>query len=175
MIRTRHRPIIASVLLFGACAGQPAEPPHQHDSGATSDAAGAPTSDLLKLLRRETARFHATEQAIAAGYLPTTHCVATADGAMGMHWGNPLLVDAVFDPAQPEVMLYEPRPNGQPKLVGVEYIVLDVGQPRPEFDGRPFDIRGSPRPAPHWTLHVWLYRDNPNGLFAQYNPTVSCG
>ena len=27
---------------------------------------------------------------------------------------------------------------------------------------------------PHYELHVWLYRDNPNGTFAQFNPNVSC-
>jgi hypothetical protein len=27
---------------------------------------------------------------------------------------------------------------------------------------------------PHYNRHVWLYRENPNGVFARYNPTVTC-
>lgn len=176
MNRTRHVITLASALLVGACAEQPAEPLHQHDHDvAASASAGAPLLDLLKDVRRATSRFNATEQAITAGYVPTDHCVASPLGGMGMHWVNPDLMDAAFDPLRPEVLLYEPRPNGQPRLVAVEYVVLDVGQPRPEFDGRPFDIRGTPLPAPHWSLHVWLYQENPNGIFTPFNPTVSCG
>jgi hypothetical protein len=175
MTRTRHALTLASALLLGACAEQPAAPLHQHAQEAASFSAGAPTSDLLKLVRRETARFHSKAQAIAAGYVPTDHCVSSPLGGMGQHWANPGLVDPFFDPIRPEVLLYEPRPNGQPKLVAVEYVVLDVGQARPEFDGHPFDIGGTPNPAPHWSLHVWLYQDNPNGLFTPFNPTVTCG
>jgi hypothetical protein len=28
--------------------------------------------------------------------------------------------------------------------------------------------------APHYDRHVWVYRDNPFGMFAQFNPNVSC-
>ena len=27
---------------------------------------------------------------------------------------------------------------------------------------------------PHFDRHVWIYRDNPNGVFAPFNPSVSC-
>jgi hypothetical protein len=27
---------------------------------------------------------------------------------------------------------------------------------------------------PHYDRHVWVFRDNPNGVFAQYNPKVTC-
>jgi hypothetical protein len=27
---------------------------------------------------------------------------------------------------------------------------------------------------PHYDRHVWLYRDNPNGVFAMFNPSVDC-
>jgi hypothetical protein len=175
MIRTRHALVLASALLVGACDEPTATQLHQHELDAVATSFDARTSDLLKMVRRETARFHSTEQARAAGYLPTEHCVASPLGGMGMHWANPQLIDPVFDPARPEVMLYEPRPNGEPKLVAVEYIVLNVGQERPHFDGHPLDIGGTPTPVPHWSLHVWLYQDNPNGVFTPFNPTVSCG
>jgi hypothetical protein len=83
-------------------------------------------------------------------------------------------VDPVFDPLQPEVMLYAPGPGGKPRLVAVEYIVIDVGQPRPSFGDHPFDVGGTPVPVPHWSQHVWLYQDNPDGLLTADNPAVCC-
>jgi hypothetical protein len=95
---------------------------------------------------------------------------------MGYHWINGSLIDAVFDPLQPEVLLYATGPGGNLRLVAVEYIVLDVGQTRPTFDGHPLDVRGAPFLAsvPHWTQHVWLYEENPSGIFAKFNPNISC-
>lgn len=180
MIRIRHAVVaIAATLLSSACSEPPAAPLHQtqhqdHEVAPASASAGAPLADQLKHIRQATARFHSTEQAIAAGYAPTEHCVASPAGGMGMHWGNRNLVDPFFVPDQPEVLLYEPRPHGQPKLVAVEYVVLDVGQQRPELDGHLFDVGGTPNPLPHWSLHVWLYRDNPNGMFTPFNPAVTC-
>lgn len=93
---------------------------------------------------------------------------------MGYHWVNSSLVDPVFEPTRPEVVLYAPGPNGLMKLVAVEYIVIDVGQPRPTFNGHPFDIGGTPVPVPHWSLHVWLYATNPDGQLAAFNPNMPC-
>jgi hypothetical protein len=126
--------------------------------------------DLLKAVRQATARYHSPQQAVAAGYEPTDHCVPE----MGYHWANPAAVDPVFDLRQPEVMLYETGPRGQPRLVAVEYVVIDVGQDHPHFGDHPFDVGGTPVPVDHWSLHVWLYKDNPDGVFTAFNPTVSC-
>ena len=93
---------------------------------------------------------------------------------MGVHWVNGGLVDPVFEPLQPEAVLYAPKRNGELELVGLEYIVIDVGQTPPSFDGQPFDVGGAPPPVPHWSLHVWVHRENPAGLFAPFNPTVVC-
>ena len=132
-------------------------------------------SDAMKQLRNATARFNSQEQALKAGYVPTDHCVANPMlGGMGYHWANPTLIDPVFDIAKPEVVLYAPGENGRQKLVAVEYVVIDVGQPRPSFDGHPFDIGGAPIPAPHWTLHVWLYENNEAGVFTPFNHAVAC-
>jgi hypothetical protein len=84
------------------------------------------------------------------------------------------LVDPDFDPLQTEAVLYEPRKNGQLGLVAVEHIVINVGQPAPTFDGQPFDVGGTPIPVPHWSLHVWLHKQNPNGMFTPFNPDVVC-
>ena len=70
----------------------------------------------------------ATAQAEKAGYIIDPFCVEAPPGGMGHHWTNQSLVDAVFDPLQPEVMLYAPDKNGKLKLVAVEYIVINTGQ-----------------------------------------------
>jgi hypothetical protein len=131
--------------------------------------------EWLQAVRQATARFHSKTQALEAGYQRNDHCVSFPGlGGMGYHWLNLSLLDDLFDPLQPEVVLYARGPGGELKLVAIEYIVLDVGQERPEFAGYPFDIGGTPTPLPHWSLHVWLYEENPNGIFAPINPNISC-
>jgi len=133
--------------------------------------------DLLKSVRQATARFNSTTQAIRAGYLPTDHCVAMPGvGGMGYHWVNPnhFSEDGSWDPRAPQALLYATGPGGNVQLAGVEYILADVGQPHPQFGDQPFDVGGTPDPNPHYSLHVWLYEENPNGMFAPFNPNVSC-
>lgn len=166
-----------AVLTLTACDSTTA-PPGALDAIAAARVGKAPdagSAEIVKALRGATGRYHSTQQAAAAGYEDTHECVAVpALGGMGVHWPNPDLVDPVFDPMQPEAMLYEPGRNGHMKLVAVEYIVIDVGQPRPSFAGHLFDVGGTPVPVPHWSLHVWLWKDNPSGMFAPFNPDVAC-
>jgi len=139
-----------------------------------STALGAQT-ELLLSVRRATAKFHSTAQAIAAEYEPDEHCVSAPGlGGMGFHWVNPSLVDPAFDPLKPEAILYAMGPGGNLRLIAVEYIVINVGQPAPMFGDQPFDIGGTPVPVPHWSLHVWLYENNPSGIFTPFNPNISC-
>jgi hypothetical protein len=145
---------------------------------ACSDSPSQPAT-LAESVRAETLRFQDTSVAIAAGYVSDGHCVAHPDmGGMGDHWVNQGLIDPTFDAMHPEALLYAPGPGGAPALVGVEYIVIDVGQEHPEFDGHPFDVGGVPplmeAGVDHWSLHVWLHRANPAGMFAPFNPDVSC-
>jgi hypothetical protein len=145
------------------------------NTSATSRAATTPESELLKSVRRATSRFHSTAQAIEAGHEPDDHCVSAPGlGGMGFHWVNPSLVDPVFDPLKPEAILYAMGPGGNLRLIAVEYIVINVGQPPPMFGDQPFNVGGTPVPAPHWSLHVWLYENNPSGIFAPFNPNISC-
>jgi hypothetical protein len=145
---------------------------------SASDAATAKMSgtDLLKSVRQATSRFHSTTQAIKAGYVADDHCVSHPRlGGMGYHWANPSLIDANFDPLKPEAVLYATGPGGNLRLVAVEYIVKNVGQARPMFGDQPLDIGGTPLPiGAHWSLHVWLYEDNPSGMFTPFNPNISC-
>jgi hypothetical protein len=140
--------------------------------------------------KQSTARFHDIEQAKAAGYTVTVadlagiECInddAGGTGAMGVHLLNPdLLFDGgTIDAAQPEILVYEPGNNGKMKLVALEYLVFKsaYGAGRPELFGRQFDEvpavnrYGIPE---SWALHAWLWKPNPNGMLAPYNPRVSC-
>jgi hypothetical protein len=149
-----------------------------HANHATPHAT-AVAGDMYKLARQSTSRFHSNQQALKAGYVSDPHCVAHPQlGGMGAHWVNANLVDPAFDAANPEALLYAPAKGNAKKIVGVEYIVINVGQPRPSFDGQFFDVGGVPvltqQGIAHWSLHVWLYEANPNGLFTPFNPNVRC-
>jgi len=160
-----------TTLLLVASCDQPASPVGAEAlTPAASIQAARGNVSLLQSVKQATARYNSTVQAVRAGYEPTDHCV----DEMGYHWANTALVDPVFDPLKPEVILYASGPSGKPELVAIEYVVIDVGQPRPHFGDHPFDIGGTPVPVPHWSLHVWLYKDNPDGIFTAYNPNVSC-
>ncbi len=179
MTRTRKLLIpslFAAATVAVACSEAPSAVSHAGMHGTSTAASTAMlSSSSLQAIKSATARFSATEQATKAGYASTPVCVAVPGlGGMGFHWANFGLVDPVFDPLKPEVMLYAPNKEGKLKLVAVEYIVIDVGQPRPSLDGQLFDIGGTPVPAPHWSLHVWVHKDNPNGVFTPFNPAVSC-
>jgi hypothetical protein len=140
-----------------------------------SESSAMHESNLLQSVRGATSRFHSFTQAIMAGYEEDDHCVSVPGlGGMGYHWANPLLVDPFFDPLKPEVVLYARGPGGNLRLVALEYIVINVGQPRPLFGDQPFDVGGTPVPVPHWSLHVWLYENNPSGMFRPFNPNISC-
>ena len=158
----------AALLVLPGCQKDVKEP-DVAASGVEALAKGG-MSASLKAVRNATARYHSTALAQSAGYMPNEHCVPN----MGYHWANPNLIDAEFNPVQPEVMLYAKGPGGNLRLVAVEYVVLNQGQQRPSFEGHLFDIGGTPVPAPHWSMHVWLYEENPSGMFVPFNPNVSC-
>jgi len=100
-------------------------------------------------------------------------CAASADGAQGFHYLNQGLVDANVELLRPELVMYEPGPNGQMNLVGVDYIVpLALSATPPTLLGVPMNPLGPPLNV--WALHIWAWRSNPSGMFAPWNPKVSC-
>ena len=121
--------------------------------------------------------------ATAAGYGPFLGCVSGPDhGAMGIHYVNGGLVgDGEIDASHPEALIYEPR-NGELRLVGVEFIVdaatwLSTHSGAPVLEGQTFLLVTSPNrynlPA-FFELHVWAWRDNPQGSFVDWNNIVTC-
>lgn len=181
MVRTSRRSRVGcstlSLVLLAACQDGTAPPVEDHAALHASrevTANALPRFPLARAVRQATSRFHSTQQATAAGYAVASPCVSSPAGGMGFHWVNNALIDPVFDPLKPEAVLYVPGRNGQLQIVAVEYIVLDVGQTPPRFGETPFDVGGTPVPVPHWSLHFWLYRENPNGPFTPFNPNVVC-
>ena len=146
-------------------------------------AASSPSS-FVEAVRQATQQFLDVRN-VPAGYGPVLGCVSGPDtGAMGEHFVNPtLLVDAALEPRQPEALIYEFK-DGAARLVGVEYIVFasvwhETHAPNdpPVLEGQLLQFVDSPNrfglPA-HYELHVWAWRDNPNGAFVDWNPRVSC-
>jgi hypothetical protein len=136
-------------------------------------------------VKAATARYHSIAQAMADGYTGVGEpCVASPDGAMGIHFINPeLMADDAVDPLRPEILLYVPKANGDLALVGVEYWKADAdgdlgtSDDRPSVLGQPLDgpmLGHTPTMPVHYDLHVWLWKSNPSGFFAPFNPTLSC-
>jgi hypothetical protein len=163
--------LLAIVTASSALAADPA---HVHAS----------PSALVQLVRETTQQFIDVNAAGAAGYGPAFGCVSGPDhGAMGIHYVNgPLVGDGEIDAAHPEALIYEPVGNRR-RLVGVEYIVDAAtwlaahNNTPPTLEGQSFQLVGSPNrynlPA-FFELHVWAWRDNPNGAFVDWNNQVSC-
>ena len=124
------------------------------------------------------------------------------DGVMGIHYFRPDLLGISGPPdprvngtgthtdfLRPSILIYEPQADGALELVAVENLVFIEAweaagyRERPTFQGVPFNLMADD-PAteideahmfePHYDLHVWLYRDNPRGMFAQFNPNATC-
>jgi hypothetical protein len=123
-------------------------------------------------------------------------------GAMGIHYFRPDLLGITAPPSPrvkgsgthtdfrtPAILIYEPQPNGSLELVAVENLVFADAwkaaghNERPTFHGVPYDAMSDDPSTPvdeahmfepHFDRHVWLYRQNPSGVFTPFNPAVTC-
>lgn len=123
-------------------------------------------------------------------------------GAMGVHYFRPDLLGITAPPnprvngngthtdfRAPSILIYEPQADGSMQLVAVENLVFQTSWAAaghtapPTFHGVPYDnMKDDPATAtdeahsfePHFDRHVWIYRENPNGVFEPFNPSVSC-
>lgn len=192
-MRTRTASLIrglsaaAVAALLAGCTPDAAIAPQPGESALripTSASASMGQSGLAEI-RAATARYHRVEVAIADGYAKAGGCVALPGvGAMGIHYVNGALWnDAAFDATRPEVLVYEPQKNGRLRLVAVEYFIWrsnwDAAHPgsTPSLLGHDFFKSFGPAAhglPEHYELHAWLWRHNPNGMFAQWNPNVTC-
>ena len=155
--------------------------PQQHEmTPDQQNNAGA----LLKIVRDSTERFKDVAVAEAEGYALQFGCVSGDDaGAMGLHYVNGDLVNSgVLDATRPQIVIYEPMPDGSLRLIGADYLLLAdawnaTHSGPPELMGQLFHLFTSPNrfglPA-FYTLHVWAWKENPKGAFVNWHPNVSC-
>jgi len=166
--------VVATSLLAGGAVASESEQAHAgHGSNVPAK--------LVQVVRDATRPYIDVNAAV--GYEPAFGCVSGPDhGAMGIHYINSDLVgDGEVDATRPEALIYEPSRAGL-RLVGVEYIVDSAAWTKnhtspPMLEGQAFQFVNSPNrygiPA-FFELHVWAWRENPNGAFVDWNNRVSC-
>lgn len=178
---------MVSALLATAAA---AEPPRTQPDQA------------LQELARKLEPFKDVNYALSRGYVRGSGCESHPTlGTMGFHYVNPQLLGSTppvngrvngtgtyTGTNPPPVLLYAPDGHGGVKLVGIEMLVFakawhEENKQAPKFNGREYDYMaddpGTPRDEahgfmPHYDLHIWLFEHNPAGLYAQWNPALSC-
>jgi hypothetical protein len=141
-------------------------------------------------VRRATARFHDLDAALEAGYelgwvngsgeKIITGCVAhPTAGAMGYHYFNKQLMDDLaVNVLQPEALVYAPGPQGQLQLAAVEWVARGPNTNPPGVTEPP-TVLSMPmhilNPAVgFYLMHAWVWKPNPAGMFADWNPDVTC-
>jgi hypothetical protein len=145
----------------------------------------------LDSARAALAQYRDPMVAVQNGYFSTVACMdypvggalgdhKFAPGAMGVHFLNAGLVGAPLDPAKPQVLIYEPAGDSL-RLVAAEWFVpVQVAKDQPHIFGQALEgpMHGHPPlmspDLHHWDLHVWLWKDNPAGMFSPTNAAVHC-
>ena len=131
--------------------------------------------------------------AVADGYLSTVACIEfpkpfaegplqVVAGGMGVHFLNLSTIGPTLDPKKPQVLIYEPQ-GDKLVLVAAEWFMplQAAGTTHPTIFGQQLNgpMEGHPPIMPaelhHYDLHVWLWRENPAGVFSPTNPAVKCG
>ena len=174
--------LIATSAIGAFAAASAATPPSAANDD--HDHKNPKVGELIRTVRQATSRFRDVTLAEAEGYQLAFGCVSGPDfGAMGLHYVNFSLVgDGELDPARPEIVIYEPLPNGGRKLTGADFLVLvddwhAKNTAPPELGGQLLHLFESPNrfglPA-FYTLHVWAWKDNPVGTFSNWHSRVAC-
>jgi len=167
--------LTASIVLTG-CAGQSAVPTPDPVAQLT-DGFDATVRRDVQTLRAATDKFHDLAAAQAAGYPSTMpRCIAdSTQGGMGHHFIDRTLFDGKLEIERPEMLIYAPAGEGRVELVAVEYVVpyrvLPPSEKAPRLFGQELKRYDEFK---FWSLHVWAWRRNSAGLFADWNPAVKC-
>jgi len=175
----RSLTIVAAATLFAACSDPAPLAPRNFGPTKVQAATlpGTDTDGAIATLQRVTARYHRLSVAKDDGFVLLHPCEVRGDeGPVGTVYVNfARLLDGVIDPESPDALIYEPKRNGEFRLVGVEFAVpqaLWTAPELPKFLGATFQREDE---FGVFALHAWVWRNNPRGLFAEINPRVSCG
>ncbi len=166
-MRMRRTAILLVVLVACSKAMQSAAP-----------SSGNPRIDAdLDRLRSATLPYKSIDAAVAAGYpREVPEClVHEHHGAMGYHHVNRAYLAPTLSLDKPQILLYEKTAEGTYQLNGVEFIIPYRLYPRdsvaPVWLGQTMHREDN---LNIWYLHVWVWKTNPDGVFANFNSTVSC-
>lgn len=170
----RFLTLIALASLLTACND---ESPLESTTAPQFSKQTAAENKAFATLRSATARYHNLKAATDDGFILLHGCeVRPGEGAVGVLYVNlERFLDGVIDPASPDGLLYAPGPDGKLQLTGVELAVprsmWSAPQP-PRFLGVTFQTEDE---FDAYGLHIWVWRHNDNGMFAQSHSAVSCG
>jgi hypothetical protein len=173
------RLLLATAFAFAACSDtQTTTAPEVPLDAATSAGAHHAASEKshgtlpqgeLARLRRATARYHDIQNAFDDQYVDINVVIPN----MGRHLLKTGLLDATFEDARPELLVYSPNPAGRLELVAVEYAVpLGLSANAPGGFQGSGDEWFANQQFQLWTLHAWVWRDNPDGVFHATNSRV---
>jgi hypothetical protein len=142
---------------------------------AAGAASAAGTNPLADAVRKANDRFQDVSVAVKEGYGPIPCDSSPMGGGMGIHYVNgDYLKDGVLDIAKPEAVMYEPMPGGKLALIAAEYIALKGPA---SLEGHQMNYNSTPNSyglPEFYEIHVWAWKANPMGTFADDNPDVSC-
>ena len=168
---------LAALAALAGCSEAPPAPAQSEAVDLKVDRLPDDVMQKLEALKASYAQYSSFDAATAAGNfdIQITGCLEMRpQGGMGYHYGNGQLLDGIADETAPEVLLYEPNAHGEMELVGVEFVVpfgLWNGANPPRLFG--MDMHANNQFGV-WALHAWLYKRNPQGVFADWNPRVNC-
>ena len=164
-MKSRFRQLLALSFAFAFAVG-------------VAGVASAAGKSNLAAVRQATNKYHDLSAALADNYILFYRCTEQPGvGTMGQHYVNlDLAGDPAVDPLHPEVLVYEPKRNGEMKLVAVEYVTFDTSA-QPWLLGQKMNFRaaGNRYGLPDfYELHAWVWHGNPRGVFDDWNPTITC-
>lgn len=132
---------------------------------------------LINQVRTETAAYQNFNAGTTAGWSNLmSDCVQhPTEGGMGFHYGRMEYFDGRVNHLEPQVLLYNMNGNNEMEFLGVEYIVpfaiLPADATPPVLFNQPFHQNPN---LEIWALHLWTNKENPSGIFNDWNPNVSC-
>jgi hypothetical protein len=170
--------VLVAVTAATACAGRATTSARIDPIDTLTEGFATDVRRDVEKLRAATDKYHDMAAATAAGYpSKVPACIADSTmGGMGHHYVDRTLFDEKLVIERPEMLIYAPSADGKLQLVAVEYAVPFRAVPKTEKPPRLFGQELKPYDQfNYWAIHVWAWKRNAAGLFADWNPAVRCG